>query len=158
MSAYANFFVRHGDDFISLGDFSRNSTIYSLVNDYAPWEKITPLTTEMLSRLIDRAEATKQEALRLVCVEKGFIDHVKTFDNSVEDKLEVIANYENTIEGLQQEAKEARYAKHFFGFLIDIIDGARYGEHNKDVNINEYIYVGIEIGRPTIEDICEVKE
>lgn len=155
MSAYADFFIRHGDEFIPVGDFSRNSIIYSLVNDYAPWEKITPLTVDMLSNLVNKAEAKKQDALRMVRVEKERIERVKDFNNSIEDKLEVIHGYEEAIDEWQQDAKEARYAKHYFGFLIDLIDAVRYGEHNKGVNINEYVYVGIEIGYPTVEDISK---
>ena len=50
MSAYVDFFVRHGDDFIPLGDFSRNSIIYPTMVDCAnvPWGKIIPLTLDNL--------------------------------------------------------------------------------------------------------------
>ena len=41
MSAYVDFFVRNGDDFIPLGDFSRNTIIYHTMMDCTnvPWEK-----------------------------------------------------------------------------------------------------------------------
>ena len=38
MSQYVNFFLRRGDEFIPLKDYSRSSPIYSVMN--APYEKI----------------------------------------------------------------------------------------------------------------------
>ena len=49
------------------------------------------------------------------------------------------------------KAEEARYAENYFYFLADLIEAT-----HDDIDTNKYIYAGIEIGQPTIEDIYEV--
>lgn len=153
MSAYINFFVRHEDDFIPLGDFSRNSIIYPTMKDCAdvPWEKIIPLTLDNLHAAQTRVHKHSTDALDYINTLKSRIEEVKSFNNSVEEKLEQIEMYRGEIEEWRQEAEEARYAENYFYFLMDLIEAAH------DIDANKYIYAGIEIGRPTIEDIYEVK-
>lgn len=154
MSVYINFFVRHGDDFIPLGDFSRNSIVYPTMKDCAdvPWEKIIPLTLDNLQAAQTRAHKHSTNALDYINTLKDRIEEVKGFNNSVEEKLEQIEVYRGEIAEWQQEAEEARYAENYFYFLMDLIEAA-----HDDIDANKYIYAGIEIGRPTIEDIYEVK-
>jgi len=153
MSAYMDFFVRHGDDFIPLGDFSRNSIIYPTMIDCAnvPWEKIIPLTLDDLEAAQARAHKRSTNALDYINILKNRIEGVKSFNNSIKEKLEQIEEYKGEIEEWQQEVEEARYAENYFYFLANLIEVAR------DIDANKYIYAGIEIGRPTIEDIYEVK-
>ncbi len=154
MSAYMNFFVCHGNDFIPLGDFSRNSIIYPTMVDCAnvPWEKIIPLTLDNLHAAQTRAHKHKTDALGYIDTLKDRIEEVKGFNNSMEEKLEQIEVYRDEIAEWRQEAEEARYAENYFYFLMDLIEAA-----HDDIDANKYIYAGIEIGRPTIEDIYEVK-
>ena len=150
MSTYVDFFVRHGDDFIPLGDFGRDSIIYRTMYANAPWEKIIPLTLDDLEAAQTRAHKFSTNALSYIDILKNRIEDVKGFNNSIREKLEQIEEYNGEIEEWQQEAEEARYAENYFYFLANLIEVA----HNIDAN--KYIYAGIEIGRPTIEDICEV--
>jgi len=154
MSAYVDFFVRHGDDFIPLGDFSRNSFIYSAMKycTNVPWEKIIPLTLDNLQAAQTHIHRHRTDALDYINTLKDRIEEVKGFNNSVEEKLEQIEKYRDEIAEWQQEAEEARYAENYFYFLMDLIEAA-----HDDIDANKYIYAGIEIGRPTIEDIYEVK-
>lgn len=155
MSAYINFFVRHGDDFIPLGDFSRNSIVYPTMKDCAdvPWEKIISLTLDNLQAAQTRAHKHSTNALDYINTLKDRIEEVKGFNNSVEEKLEQIEVYRGEIAEWQQEAEEARYAENYFYFLMDLIEAA-----HDDIDANNYIYVGIEIGQPTIKDIYGVQE
>lgn len=154
MSAYIDFFVRHGDDFIPLGDFSRNSIIYPTMIDCAnvPWEKIIPLTLDNLRAAQTHAHKRNIDARGYIETLKDRIEEVKGFNNSVEEKLEQIEEYRDEIAEWHQEAEEARYAENYFYFLADLIEAT-----HDDIDANKYIYAGIEIGRPTIEDIYEVK-
>ncbi len=154
MSAYMDFFVRHGDDFIPLGNFSRNSIVYPTMKDCAdvPWEKIIPLTLEDLQAAQTRAHKHSTNALSHIDTLKDRIEEVKDFNNSVEEKLEQIEVYRGEIAEWQQEVEEACYAENYFYFLMDLIETAH------DIDDDKYIYAGIEIGRPTVEDIYEVKE
>lgn len=154
MSTYVDFFVRHGDDFIPLGDFGRNSIIYHTMKDCTnvPWEKIIPLTSDDLQAAQTHAHKHNTDALDYINTLKSRIEEVKSFNNSVEEKLEQIEMYRGEIEEWRQEAEEARYAENYFYFLADLIESAH------DIDANKYIYAGIEIGQPTVEDICGVQE
>ena len=154
MSAYMDFFVRHGDDFIPLGDFSRNSIVYPTMIYCAnvPYGKIIPLTLDNLHAAQTHVHKHSINAIKHIHTLKKRIEDVKGFNNSLEEKLEQIEEYKGEIEEWRQEAEEARYAENYFYFLMDLIEAA----HN-DIDTNKYIYAGIEIGRPTIEDIYEVK-
>lgn len=152
MSAYVDFFIRNKDDFIPIADYSRNSMIYSIVNNDVPYEKIRAITTQDINKFINVASEKIRECEQGIRKEKERIKLVATFDNSIEEKLEVIAQYEEGIEEYTQSIEECTYAKNFFSFLTELINVRRW-EENSSVNINEYIYAGIEIGRPTVEDI-----
>ena len=154
MSTYMDFFVRHGDDFIPLGDFSRNSIIYPTMVDCVnvPWEKIIPLTLDNLHAAQTHAHKRSIDARGYIEILKDRIEEVKGFNNSVEEKLEQIEEYRDEIAEWRQEVEEARYAENYFYFLMDLIEAV-----HDDIDVNKYIYAGIEIGRPTVEDIYEVK-
>ena len=154
MSAYMDFFVRYGDDFIPLGDFSRNTIIYHTIMDCTnvPWEKIIPLTLDDLQAAQTRAHKQNTDALDYIDTLKDRIEEVKSFNNSVEEKLEQIEVYKGEIEEWRQEAEEARYAENYFYFLADLIESAY------DIDADKYIYAGIEIEQPTVEDIYGVQE
>ena len=155
MSAYVDFFVRHGNDFIPLGDFSRNSIVFHTMKDCinVPWEKIISLTLDNLHAAQIHVHKHSINVINHIHILKNRIDEVKGFNNSVEEKLEQIEEYRGEIAEWRQEAEEARYAENYFYFLADLIEAA-----HDDIDANKYIYAGVEIGRPTIEDICEVKE
>ena len=152
MSAYVDFFIRNKDDFIPIADYSRNSIIYSIIRDDIPYEKIRAITAQDISEFINVAAGKIRDYEQGIRKEKECIKLIATFDNNVEEKLEVIAQREEGIEEYTQSIEECTYAKNFFSFLIELIDARRW-EENSSININEYIYAGIEIGRPTVEDI-----
>lgn len=153
MSTYVDFFIRNKDDFIPIADYSRNSMIYSIVTNDIPYEKIRAITARDISEFINIAVEKIRDYEQKICKEKERIKLVATFDNNIEEKLEVIAQYEEGIEEYTQSIEECNYAKNFFGFLAELIDARRWWEEKNSININEYIYAGIEIGRPTVEDI-----
>jgi len=157
MSAYVDFFIRNKDEFIPIADYSRNSMIYSIVNDDVPYEKIRAIATQDISRFINIAAEKIRDYEQRIRKEKECIKLIATFNNDIEEKLEVIAQREESIEEYTQSIEECTYAKNFFSFLTELIEARRW-EENRSININEYIYAGIEIERPTAEDICEVKE
>ena len=153
MSAYIHFFIRRGDDFIPLGDYSRNSIIYRIANDYAQWEKVRPLTKLDISKMIEHAE--KMQTTNRACIVsiKDKIAHLKDLSCTWTEALEYIDDYEDSIIECEENIKEARYAKHFFGFLIDIIETIQYADNKGGYDPDKYIYTGIEIGTPTVGDI-----
>lgn len=62
MSQYLNFFVRIKDGFIPIGDYSRNSIFYQMVNSciFPPYEKIMPVSIQQLKEVCDNFKKIKQ--------------------------------------------------------------------------------------------------
>lgn len=152
MSAYVDFFVRHNDDFIPISDFSRNSKIYEIMSGFAPWEKIRPLTAERLTLFVNEAQHGIEQARNGIAKEKEQIQLVSQFNNSAEEKIEYIQDCRESIEEYEYLVQEYEYAKYFFLFLEEMIDAVRWKD-DCAVDVEKYIYVGIEIGSPKIEDI-----
>ena len=152
MSTYINFFIRRGDNFIPLGDYSRNSIIYRIANSYAMWEKVSPLSKAGIEQMITEAERQQRAYQESIAETKTRIAQLKDLSCTWNEALEYLDGYEEAIQEYEQDIKEARYAKHFFGFLIDIIETVQYAD-KKEYDYNNYIYVGIEIGHPTVKDI-----
>lgn len=152
MSVYIDFFIRRGDDFIPLSDYSRNSIIYRIANSYAMWEKVSPLSKAGIEQMITEAERQQRAYQESIVEVKAKIAQLKDLSCTWNEALEYLDEYEEAIQEYEQDIKEARYAKHFFGFLIDIIETVQYAD-KKEYDYNNYIYVGIEIGHPTVKDI-----
>jgi DNA gyrase/topoisomerase IV subunit B len=152
MSTYINFFIRRGDNFIPLGDYSRNSIIYRIANSYAMWEKVSPLSKAGIEQMITEAERQQRAYQESITKIKAKMAQLKDLSCTWNEALEYLDGYEEAIQEYEQDIKEARYAKHFFGFLIDIIETVQYAD-KKEYDYNNYIYVGIEIGHPTVKDI-----
>lgn len=152
MSVYIDFFIRRGDDFIPLSDYSRNSIIYRIANSYAMWEKVSPLSKAGIEQMINEAERQQKAYQESIAEIKTRIAQLKDLSCTWNEALEYLDEYEEAIQEHEQDIKEARYAKHFFGFLIDIIETVQYAD-KKEYDYNNYIYVGIEIGHPTVKDI-----
>ena len=153
MSAYVYFFVRHGNDFIPLGNFSRSSMIYQFVGGRAPWEKIAPLTQETLDKLVVNANMKQEEIQGCIRTERSLIDTIKDFNNAIEEKMDAILERENIIHEYEQDISEIQFAKSYFSVLAELIDAVRWDKRREDINIDEYIYAGVEIGYPTVEDV-----
>lgn len=152
MSAYIDFFIRRGDEFIPISDYSRNSIIYRIANSYAMWEKVSPLSKAGIEQMITEAERQQRAYQESIVEVKAKIAQLKDLSCTWNEALEYLDEYEEAIQEYEQDIKEARYAKHFFGFLIDIIETVEYAD-KKEYDYNDYIYVGIEIGHPTVKDI-----
>ena len=155
MSTYANFFIRRKDEFIPIADYSRNSFIFEVVQHYAPYEKIQAVPTRIAEQWIDEAEKQITECKNRIQQYQERIKLVSTFNNSVDEKMSVLRDYDEAVEELNCYIDEAITAREFFKFLAyQMIPAVQY---NKDLDIDyeHYIYVGIEIGRPTLEDIVK---
>lgn len=152
MSTYIDFFIRRGDEFIPISDYSRNSIIYRIANSYAMWEKVSPLSKAGIEQMITEAEQQQRAYQESIAETKTKIAQLKDLSCTWNEALEYLDEYEEAIQEYEQDIKEARYAKHFFGFLIDIIETVQYAD-KKEYDYNDYIYVGIEIGHPTVKDI-----
>ena len=77
-------------------------------------------------------------------------EYVAGMNNSMEEKMEWIENIESTLDDCTKEMEGVKYVKHYLNFLDDIIESVEYEEH---IDYKAYLYVGIEVGTPTSDDI-----
>lgn len=144
MSQYVNFFIRFKDNFIPIADYSRNNMVYQIVNNYVPYEKITVLTENTLDIFYSLAKEKKVEAEEDKQKYERLIKEISSFNNSVDEKLDAIHEYNRYIQETEEEIQEAVMSMHFFFFLSEILTTQ---------DSSELLYAGIEIGEPTIGDI-----
>lgn len=150
MSAYIQFFIRHDEAFMPIGIYCRTSKIYEYFDDYTPWEKIKCVTRPLLNKIRDNVNDD------ILCFQKRYDrakemkEYVAGMNNSMEEKMEWIENIEATLNDSREEIKTAEYVKHYLSFLDDIIESVEYEEH---IDYKSYLYVGIEVGNPTVDDI-----
>ena len=150
MSAYIQFFIRNENVFLPIGTFSRGNYIYQLFNNFAPWEKIRPITISDLERIhnemISDIEKAKDQ-LKEIDKRRALI---ATFNNSTEEKLEALEGYDEYEQGVKDDLAMAEYTKGYLNTLSDILDDVQFDER---YDSDAYLYVGVEVGNPTVDDI-----
>ena len=150
MSAYIQFFIRNENAFMPIGIYCRSSHIYKYFDDYTPWEKIKHVTRPLLDKIRDNVNDDILEQQKRYDRAKEMKEYVAGMNNSMDEKMEWIENIEATLEDCCEEIKKAEYVKHYLNFLDDIIESVEYEEH---IDYKNYLYVGIEVGNPTVDDI-----
>lgn len=150
MSSYVQFFIRNDEAFMPIGVYSRNSKIYECFNEYTPWEKIKPITRPLLNKIRDDVNEDILSFQKRYDHAKEMKEYVAGMNNSMEEKLGWIDNIEATLGDCREEIERAECVKHYLNFLDDIIESVEYETH---IDHKNYLYVGIEVGNPTVDDI-----
>lgn len=135
---------------MSIGTYSRNNPIYQYFDEYTPYEKIKAVTRPLLDKIRDDVNEDilyMGDRLRRA---REMKDYVATMNNTLEEKMELINNIEATLNNCSEEIENAIKVKSYLNFLDDIIESVVYKEH---IDYKAYLYVGIEVGSPTSEDI-----
>ena len=153
MSAYIHFFVRAGDTFCPIATYCRSSKVYEIFHR-APYEQIAVLDKSTLNDYFNEATIMRDNIKEHIVLYEKRIETITRFENSAEEKLELIMEEEELIEEAKDELREIEDAICFIGFLISILSEVLY-----DVPLgifkNQYLYYGVECYRPTIKDIKE---
>ena len=157
MSVYINFFLRYEDNFIPLLDCGRSSYIYQFFAHKIPYEKIKPLTISDLRNSYYELRDMKDEFKESLNKYDKTIKEIPNFNNSVDDKLAALNEIEETYDEIKETINEIEVCMIKIDFLISIIEAMKYYDERPDlkVDINKYLYAGIEICSPTVEDIEE---
>jgi len=158
MSCYTCFFIRRENDFVPIGSFSRNHSTARAFSDYhfeAPWEKISALTAKDIQEVIAGVMENKQFDLNTIDKYEKKIAEIKSMDASLSERMEMIDEYRGYIEEVRDDYEEWDYAHNFLSFLLGILDEVRYSGYDEDkkYDVDNYIYFGLEIGHPTVNDI-----
>ena len=150
MSAYIQFFIRNDEAFMPIGIYCRGSKIYEYFDDYTPWEKIKHVTQPLLDKIRDNVNDDILSFQERYDRAKEMKEYIAGINNSMDEKMEWIENIEATLGECCEEIKKAEYVKHYLNFLDDIIESVEYEKH---IDYKNYLYVGIEVGNPTVDDI-----
>lgn len=150
MSAYIQFFIRHEDTFLPIGIYCRSSSIYKYFDEYTPWEKIKPITRGLLDKIRGNVHEDLQASQERYDRAREMKEWVATLNNSLEEKMEYIENIEEVLGECCDEIETAKHVKDYLNFLDDIIESVEYEKH---IDHKNYLYVGIEVGNPTVDDI-----
>lgn len=148
MSQYVNFYVHKGDTFISIGTYCRGSTLYDIVERYAPYEKLTVCDKQMIRNFCDRAEADKQEAEDMIAFADGQIEVIEKSNNSIDEKMDAFTELLDHKRNIKNDLIDPLdNALHYFYFLLDIV------EDNEDLGNNVEVVFGIECYSPSVDSI-----
>ena len=152
MSQYMSFFIRIDDNFYRIDNFSRNHTIYEELDKYCPvpYEKVRMVTKEMIQNAIVGIKEDKEDNFRMIQKAKEEIQLIASMNNSVDEKLNSLRYSRETIKECEESISDYDYAIDFCVFLFHIIENLCDEE---DESAKRGLYFGIEIGKPTIEDI-----
>ena len=148
MSSYINFYLKVEDKYCPLWNYSRNSSEYYFFKSAVPYGEIKPITLESLKGIkedINFAIKNVEEHIENNYIK---IDMIKTFNNSVEDKINQINDYLEFIEEEKETLKDYTDCINFVYRLIDMLDSIEYDPYAEKHGITKdnYLWVGIEAG------------
>lgn len=157
MSAYMSFFIRANDNFYPIGTYSRSTAIYEIFEEAlgVPWEHIISINEDNLVKVVNAVNINVDGFNAAIVSLNEKIDFIKTATNSFGDKLEEYGYVRETIDDYKDRISDLNQVISFAHFLGEMIDDVKYSEGIEGIDFSKYIYVGIEIGHPTIDDINE---
>lgn len=155
MSQSIYFFVRCENKFLLIGAYPCGHPLFDITHYGIPYERIIPITKDRINNWLEFAEVEKASRKDIIAERNHAVDVLMKASNSFEEKI----NYVNEVEDWNKESKEEidliSDTICYFNFLLNIIDGAEVQAiaNKESINFDEYIYVGIEIDSPTVNDI-----
>lgn len=146
MSQYVYFFIDYDNHFIPIGEFSRNNKISQYVK-YVPYEKIAPLSKQDLSNIARNIQDDISAAKLSIQHIEQEIKTIPSYNNTMMEKQERIADLKQDIVEQEFELDELYYADGFYNTLLNAIECVEYNEEiEEDIDVNKYIYAGWETG------------
>ena len=161
MSAYIQFFIRGGNVFYPIATHSRNTAIYEKFEENSPnlWEKIIPVTDEYLNKVMNDVRASIDDFYKGIHSYDTKIEEVRKLENTlVEERMKFINDYMEIKSELRQRITELEQCGFFISMLHDMLNEAedtKYYDTIETIDRNDYVYVGIEVGIPTVDMIKE---
>lgn len=140
MSQYLSFFIRNKNSgFVPIGEYSRSTKVYDVVN--APYGKIRRFAKEEFDSVICRLKEEKEVVNSLVKFYNESVDFITKMNNSLVDKLDAVTEHLGYIEECNDSLADLDRWIVEINFIKEML--CRGCE----------IFVGVEIGSPTDEDI-----
>ena len=148
MSQYIQFFIKSlKGEFLPIGNFSRNCSIFSAFDDFCPfvvpYGNVAPVTIMDLTYVRNGIESKIKEVDQKVVEVEKTITIIAGCNNSIEDKLEEIHNLNSDIEEWLNIKAELQSSEGYITSLEEIIDSVAWDNRYDE---NKYLYCGIEVG------------
>lgn len=137
MSQYTYIFLHKGQEYLEVSCTGRSAALSEMFSEYAPWEKIHYMPVEELTEVYRtyRGELNKwKEYIQKKEAEKALI---ATFNNTAEDKMELIYDCNESIAEVTETIEELTEALAQVAMLISIADSSDNGVS---------VFVGCECG------------
>lgn len=142
MSQYANFYIKpQTGPYIPIGDYSRSSELYQIVQNQLPYGEIIPITEALIDRWIDRGNELFNSYLKRIDKYQEKKKEIFQYSNSAEEKYSLLEEIDDSIDGISQCAEEVRGAISAFYLFSHLIDAVRFED---GYDTNNYLYGGIE--------------
>lgn len=162
MSQYVYLFLRKNEEFVPVGNYSRNSTMAGNFWNNTPYQKIRPVTINELEQ-IDGSLGKKFKEFREQEAEyQRMIEQVNRMNNTIDEKCAKIAQYEDEMaemfevkEEYEQDAAELRMLRRALECMDLDNEWLEKGEEPYEYGL----YVGIDIGVRVTKDniVTDVK-
>lgn len=157
MSQYIYFYVKTNNDiYYPLGTFGRSHVIYEMFEDYAPYEKVAPLTKGFIKEAIDEMEIHITNLNNSINATNEAIDFLKTaagdMDERIERLYELVNDKAETKEEIERQKSAIAFGRTLLYMISEAEDDNAYSSENYKYGIDpeKYIYVGIESGNPNV--------
>lgn len=150
MSEYIQFFIKHNDDFIPILTYSRNNPIFRICSYYdVPYEKVIKVNENWFHQVIMEFEE-KIEDLKTRKKEIEYeSNQILSTNNSLEEKMEFVRYNSQAMREIDYEIELHLSQRSVITVLYDMYENFGLEE------VTDTIYVGIEVGIPTIDDIVK---
>ena len=152
MSDYMTFVVRKGDTFIPIYTCIRSSAIFQSLKGAVDYGRLAEVHKDELVECIERERACARDLEKDVETIESNKRLVADWNNSIEEKLEALSQYDLARQEIRDRIEESQVAAVRLQFLYDIAEELEYF---KDYLKKESgLYAGIEIPEdPSLEDL-----
>ena len=149
MSEYLQIYAKSkNNEFVELDCVGRSNYIYSAFD--VPYGKVKLFTRSDIIEIQNKIREDKKDVENRIKLNKDKIEQIKSFNNSAEEKLEMMSQYDVIIEEEEEYLKEIIYADYYTSFLISIIETNKYSDDSRE----DVLYIGKEVGNNiTMEDV-----
>lgn len=155
MSIYATIFIRYNNEFAPVGDFIRNSEFFHFFELIGvPYGKVKGITTSDCESMEKMIEEKIQQSKNYIADKENRKDLIAKINRPIEEILEAIDECQYEIEKAKNKIDELRYVLHYVEIMKDQTYTV-FEEVERSCDSNCLYYVGIEVDRPTVNDLKE---
>lgn len=139
MSQYVNFYIKETSGRrIPIGSYSRNTTMFAHCDSIVPYGVTKQLDNNNIADIIQSIENEIKEDKQTVVDFENHIKDIYNYNNSIEEKEELITSYRSTIKEIMTDIEAANYAIGVLRTYCDINDALEYSDEQE--------WTGIEAG------------